>query len=76
VEVCLDGELGRGYRKWMSAIPAGFGGWEALEGGREDTGEGCQSGGRGENPALPRLLFVEEGGTCPSLLYFLVELLL
>jgi hypothetical protein len=45
VEVCLDGVFGREYRKLMSVISPGFGGWETPGGGRKATGEGSQNRG-------------------------------
>ena len=63
VEVYLDGVFGREHRKLVSAIPAGFGvgrRWEDAERPLERVSERVE----GENPALSRLLFVEEGGTC------------
>jgi hypothetical protein len=39
-------------------------GWETPGGGLRGHRRGGPERGRGENPVLSRLLFVEEGGTC------------
>jgi hypothetical protein len=51
---------GHRARRRLYPVP----GWETPGWRRKNTGEGCQSGGRGENPALSRVVYVEEGGTC------------
>ena len=48
MEVCLDEVFGRGYRKFESAIPAGFGDWEALGWPRKTPkGSWREASGRG-----------------------------